>query len=224
MRHSVTLRAKIALAGGAAPEPFAHFWASPELGRLFPEFLMLLHQIVRATVPLMTRGLEVSRTRAIRDQDAVCGRLATYLATHIEEERAHDEWLLEDLEACGWSRASVWARTPTASVAALVGAQYYWVLHGHPSALLGYIAVLEGAPPTTEHIDRVRQATKLPEAMFRTYRKHAELDPGHQSHFDRFLDDLPLDADHSGLIGLSAIHTVQTLGHAMSALLHGDGE
>jgi hypothetical protein len=32
---------------------------------------------------------------------------------------------------------------PSANVAALVGAQYYWILHHHPVALLGYMATLE---------------------------------------------------------------------------------
>ena len=39
------------------------------------------------------------------------------------------------------------ARPPAPAVAALVGAQYYWVLHHHPVALLGYIGLLEGYPP-----------------------------------------------------------------------------
>ena len=35
-----------------------------------------------------------------------------------------------------------------ATAAALVGAQYYWIRHVHPVALLGYVMLLEGYPPS----------------------------------------------------------------------------
>jgi hypothetical protein len=66
-----------------------------------------------------------------------------YLERHIEEERHHDEWTLDDLAAVGIEPAQTLAIRPTANVAALVGAQYYWILHHHPVALLGYMATLE---------------------------------------------------------------------------------
>jgi hypothetical protein len=220
MRQSKTLRAKIALVGGPAPESFARLWASPRLDRLFPELLVLFHQIIRASVPLMAAALEASRLSG----DPVCSRLAPYFAAHIEEERDHDTWLLEDLESCGWPRSSVWSRTPPAAVANFVGAQYYWVRHHHPCALLGYIAVLEGAPPTPAHLAAIQAATKLPERLFRTYRKHAELDPKHQADFDRFLDDLPLDEQQSATLGLSAMNTVDGLDEAVLGLLEGEND
>ena len=37
---------------------------------------------------------------------------------------------------------------PPPSVAGLVGSQYYWILHHHPVAFLGYVALMEGYPPT----------------------------------------------------------------------------
>lgn len=215
MTQSKALRAKIELVGGPAPESFARLWASPHLDRLFPELLVLFHQIIRASVPLMVAGLEVSRQRG----DSVCSRLAEYFAAHIEEERDHDTWLLEDLESCGFSRSTVWSRTPPAAVANLVGAQYYWVRHHHPCALLGYIAVLEGAPPTPAHLAAIQAATKLPERLFRTYRKHAELDPKHQADFDHFLDDLPLDEQQIVTLGLSAMNTVDALDEAVLGLM-----
>ncbi len=127
------------------------FWSHPELPGLFADYLVRTHSIIRASVPLM----ETARARAeeLAAHDDVAADLATYLAHHIREERHHDDWLLDDLEALGVARDAVLARMPSPTVAALVGSQYYWIRHYHPVALLGYIAVLEGTPPVAEHVD-----------------------------------------------------------------------
>jgi len=42
---------------------------------------------------------------------------------------------------------------------ARVGAQYYWIHHFHPVALLGYIAVLEGRPPSPTLVEELIERT-----------------------------------------------------------------
>lgn len=95
----------------------------------------------------MTRGLARIATAAEGERAKPTG-LATYLERHVDEERQHDDWLLEDLAELGVAREDVWGRIPSPNIAALVGSQYYWMRHYHPVALLGYIAVLEGRPPS----------------------------------------------------------------------------
>jgi hypothetical protein len=216
MNHSEVLRLKIGLAGGAVPPNLARLWTHPKLNELFPQFLILLHQIIRASVPLMKTAMQCAKAR---EQDVVARQLVNYFASHIEEEAEHDQWLLHDLECGGYSNAHVLSQIPGSVVAALVGAQYYWVHHHHPVALLGYIAVLEGAPPTTTHVENLKMVTGLPPAMFRTYEKHGELDPTHRAEFDTYLDQLPLTKEHTTLLGLSAISTVQGLDGAVASLL-----
>ena len=50
-------------------------------------------------------------------------------------------------------------RPPSPTVAALVGAQYYWIEHVHPVGLLGYVLLLEGWPPTPETVEELRRRT-----------------------------------------------------------------
>ena len=107
---------------------------------------------------------------------------------------------------------------PPASVASLVGAQYYWVLHHHPIALLGYIALLEGNPPSPQSIDDLETRTGLPASAFRTMRLHATADPGHAEAFDRFIDALPLDDYQESLIAVSAAHTGASFAYCLSDL------
>jgi hypothetical protein len=184
---------------------------------LYPEYLVTMHWIVRASVPLM----EAAQSRADRmaKDDPVSAQLAMYLANHIPEELHHDEWALSDLDALGRDRSTVLARPPSPTVASLVGAQYYWIFHYHPVALLGYIAVLEGYPPSREQIqDLIVRTGHRPEA-FRTMLAHGELDPDHRVRLDSKLDSLPLTKMQSRVLGLSAMHTVHTLTRAFDEII-----
>jgi hypothetical protein len=194
----------------------------PGIAELYSEYLFTVHCIIRASVPLM----ENARNRAVRlaESDPVCSALARYLEEHIPEERDHDEWALDDLEVLGKDRASILARPPSPTVAAVVGAQYYWILHYHPVALLGYIAVLEGYPPSLGLVDELTERTRHSRAAFKTLIAHAELDPGHRDELDAVLDRLPLTQEQSTVIGLSAIYSVQTLARAIDELRDGFGD
>lgn len=187
----------------------------PRLRELWPEYLVLQHQIIRATVPLTRAALERARTLS----DPLRDPLSAYLAEHVDEELEHDEGLLDDLALLGLERESVLGRMPSASVAALVGAQYYWIHHHHPVAFLGYVALMEGYPPTPELIETLAARSGYPRESFRTFAQHAELDPGHRDHLDRTLDALPLDREQEAMIVTSATATAPLAGQAISEML-----
>ena len=213
--RSQALRARVALTVNLLGAATQRLLDRPDLPRLIPAYLLLVHQMIRASVPLM----ETARREAMRrDDDPVCRGLADYLARHIEEETNHDLWTAEDLESIGFERARIFKVPPPASVASLVGAQYYWVLHHHPIALLGYIALLEGNPPSPQSIDDLETRTGLPASAFRTMRLHATADPGHKESLDRFIDDLPIDDDQESLIAVSAAHTGASFAYCLSEL------
>jgi hypothetical protein len=77
--------------------------------------------------------------------------------------------------------------------------------------MLGYIAVMEGTPPTTEFIEAVARRTQLPEEAFSSFLLHAKVDPRHRADLDCLLDLLPLTEEHHVLIGLSALETINYL-------------
>ena len=185
------------------------FFTDPAVADLYAEYLFMCHCVVRASVPLMEAALE--RAEGLAATDEVAEGLTGYLRTHIVEERDHAEWLLEDLESLGIARSSLLGRPPSATVAALVGAQYYWVFHYHPVALLGYMTVLESYPPSPERIEDLAARTGLGRPAFRTLAEHAELDPHHARELRDLIDALPLTREQSTILGLSAMHTVVTL-------------
>lgn len=167
-------------------------------------------------MPLTEAAL--ARAREL-DNDPLAAPLASYLKEHVGEEVGHDETLLGDLELLGLDRATVLAQMPPPPVAGLVGSQYYWIHHYHPVAFLGYVALMEGYPPTLELIDELVERSGHPRAAFRTYVEHAELDPGHRDHLDRTIDSLPLDASHEVAIGISAIATAALAASSLEELL-----
>jgi hypothetical protein len=216
---SQLLRGKIKLVLPALVGAGERLVAHPRIADLYPEYLFTTHCIIRASVPLMETAAEQARTPG--NEDPVAAPLAAYLEEHIVEELHHDDWLLEDFEVLKRSRAEILSRTPSPTVASLVGAQYYWILHYHPVCLLGYIAVLEGYPPTTSAIDDLIAQTGYPPEAFRTLKKHAELDLGHGDELDRMFDSLPLTADQTTAVGLSALWTTHMAARAIDEIVEG---
>ncbi len=185
------------------------FWSQPDLPERYPELLFHIHCVVRATVPAMEAGRR--RAEELAPSDPVAAGVADYLARHIPEELHHDDWLLDDMVALGASRDAILRRIPSPAAAALVGTLYYWMIHAHPVAWMGYAAVAEGHPPSDRFLLDVMERTGIPAAGFRTYLKHARLDPHHAREMDETLDSLPLSAEQSALMGVVAFQTMHHL-------------
>lgn len=214
---SARIRRELAQAVGPFSAACTELVLHPSLRERWPEYLVLQHQIIRATVPLTEAALE--RARALPETDPLREPLSGYLAEHVDEELHHDEGLLADLELLGLGRAIVLERMPSAAVASLVGCQYYWIYHYHPLAFLGYVALMEGFPPTPELISTLVERTGYPEETFATFAQHAELDPGHRDHLDRTLDTLPLTERDESTIVASATTTAVLAAQALREIL-----
>jgi hypothetical protein len=152
----------------------------------------------------LERCLELATT------DPLAAAASPYLEHQIQEEMHHDEWLLNDLEFVGAPRSEVLRRMPSANAAAFCGARYYWVLHHHPVAELGALAVVECNPPCIEAVDLMQQLSGLPRRAFHSIEKHCHLDQRHRDELRALLDSLPLEEEHHELLGVCALHTVAT--------------
>lgn len=194
------------------------FVSDPRVGQLYRDYLVACHGILRATIPL----LETARREALACDDAASRTLASYLQKHIEEEAGEDEWLLRDLQVLGVDQSSVLAHVPSANVARLVGAQYYWVLHAHPVAVLGYLAGLERDPPSLEAIDDLVERTGHDRPAFGTLIAHAERDPDHAEELDDLLDRIELTEEQWLLVSLSAMNSVHMLAMVLKEVVQPD--
>ncbi|MGN6795214.1 MAG: iron-containing redox enzyme family protein [Streptosporangiaceae bacterium] len=206
---SSVLRRKIALALPSLVAAQRRLDQHPDPAAAWTAFLGTLYGSVRASVPLLETALD--RARDLSLADPLASGLVDYLYKHAEEERGHDEWLLQDLESVGVASTDLLCRPPSGAVAALIGAQYYWVLHYHPVCILGYLVVIEGNPPSGRRLQDLQARSGLPASAFRTMLEHADLDVDHAAELADLLDRLPLSTSHNEALGLSAISTVAGL-------------
>ena len=65
------------------------------------------------------------------------------LYDRIEEEKGHETWVLEDIEAMGGDVASVRAHPPSAPVQAMIAFNYFGAERVHPCSVLGMLYMLE---------------------------------------------------------------------------------
>jgi len=214
--NSGLVRGRIELCLPTLDAAFKELWQMEPEREVTAAFLVLLHQIMRASVPLMQFAAE--RCDNLGATDRLAAPLAQYYRHHISEEMDHDVWGLEDLASAGFRPDRVLSVIPPADVARLVGSQYYWIRHHHPLMLLGYIAVLEAFPPADSKINELRDRSGLPESAFRTLRVHGDLDPTHSAEIDDTFDMLPLDQRHLEMVGLSVVHSCETLAACVRSL------
>lgn len=214
--HSRRLREKIELISPSMHEATGAFWSHPRLRAIFPEFLFTTYTLGRATVSLLETAAAAARGQW--SADAVATAVAKYCEAHIPEEAGHDEGVLGDLETLGVPRETAMRRIASPTMAALVGAQYYWMQYAHPVALLGYLEVLEGEPPEAAFLEGVIARTGLPRKALRTYFQHAVLDLKHRDDLHKALDRMPLGAEHEAILGVSAFQTVALVGQIFREL------
>jgi hypothetical protein len=183
----------------------------PRAHELVPQYLATGYHLARSLVPLMEAAL--GRARALALHDRVAEELAPYLERHIPEEMHSDEpgdAMLDDLEALGVDRVALQSQLPHPKMAALLGAQYFWIFHYHPVAILGFLQ-LEAYHPHYPTVEQLIEKSELPRDGFRQLLLHAKLDAAHARELHRVLDSLPLEPHHEQLIGLSALQTITLL-------------
>jgi hypothetical protein len=200
------LRARLAPELPALASAAERIWTSPSVRELYPVWLGAMHGVARADVPL----LHAARARAVElaPVDRLAARLVAYLDRRILDDEGRARLLLEDLEAAGGLPGQVLQATPSSIVASLVGAQYYWIRHRHPVALLGHLAVFEGQPPPSGLAERLRRVTGLPPGAFRVLRRDERAAAASREDVFDLLDELPLEPEHETLLAVSALHAV----------------
>jgi hypothetical protein len=194
--------------------------AHPDPRSTYRALLELLYTEVRTTVPLLV-AVDNRAVDLAAHSDEVAKAMSPWLRQHIVEETDHDTWLIRDYIRIGGDPDALVARAGSPGIAALVGSVYYWSLHAHPAAILGYCAVLEGSPPTGAFIDRMIRATGFPPDAFDTLRHHSCVDVHHGAEIFDVIDRLPLLEAHEAIVGMTALQTADLQIAAAEELLDG---
>jgi pyrroloquinoline quinone (PQQ) biosynthesis protein C len=164
---------------------------------LYLDFLSQAYHHVKCTAPLLALAVSCCSADDRRYQ-------AT-LFEYIDEERGHEEWILEDIEAFGGDPESVRHSAPRFPCKIMVGHAYFLVDRVSPYGLLGMVHVLEGMAVALAS-DAVRAIRKTvpggSDAGFKYLTTHSDLDVEHTKLFEKLIDEI--DQKHLPLIIESA--------------------
>jgi len=155
--------------------------------RTYLAFLRRAYHHVRHTVPLlMQAGARFS------SQDEWLRRA---MAEYIEEELGHEEWILNDIAACGGDAESVRKSTPSFAVEMMVSYAYDSINRINPICFLGMVHVLEGTSVAlaTQAAKSLKTSLNLPNKAFSYLISHGDLDQGHQQFFEGLINRLSDD-------------------------------
>jgi len=115
---------------------------------------------------------------------------------YIEDEIGHDEWILDDIVACGGDREAVKRGLPAMATDVMIGYAYDTVQRRNPLGFFGMAHVLEGtsAALATHAADALKDGLGLPDRAFTYLTSHGALDIGHTENFAKLMNRLD-DAD-----------------------------
>ncbi len=121
---------------------------------------------------------------------------------YIAEESGHDEWILDDIAACGGNAEAVRDGRPLAATELMVAYAYDTIARGNPVGFFGMVLVLEGTSVALalNAADRIQRALRLPDAAFSYLRSHGELDREHTAHFAALMNRLDDRDDQRAVI------------------------
>jgi pyrroloquinoline quinone (PQQ) biosynthesis protein C len=157
-------------------------------------FLTEAYHHVKHTVPLMM---------------ACGGRLGEHyewlrvsIGDYIQDEMGHQEWVLDDIAACGFDKEKARKSTPSLATELMVAYAYDMVQRVNPIGFFGMVLVLEGTSTAaaSKAASSLAQSLKLPPACFVYLTSHGELDVGHTEFYANIVNKITDKNDQQLLI------------------------
>lgn len=160
----------------------------------YQAFLQEAYHHVKHTVPLL---------RSTRDAlPAHHAWLVDPLNEYIEEEMGHEEWILDDIVACGGDRAQAANSQPLPATEMMVAYAYDTIARGNPLGFFGMVHVLEGTSVSLALMaaDAIQSALALPDSAFSYLRSHGTLDLEHTDHFEALMGQIERAEDQAAIV------------------------
>lgn len=160
----------------------------------YQAFLREAYHHVRHTVPL----LRATRAALPPQHAWLRGPLDEY----IEEETGHDEWILNDITACGGDAEAVRHGTPGHATEVMVAYAYDTIARVNPLGFFGMVHVLEGTSVALalRAADAIQLRLHLPDGAFSYLRSHGTLDREHTAHFAQLMDRIEDPRDQAAIV------------------------
>lgn len=128
--------------------------------------------------------------------------LRSAIAEYIEEELGHQEWILNDLAACGADPEAVRHGQPALPTELMVSYVYDRIARHNPVSFFGMVNVLEGTSIAlaTRAASAIRGSLELPPAAFSYLNSHGSLDLEHMRFFEELMNRLDTDEDREAVV------------------------
>ncbi|USD21092.1 iron-containing redox enzyme family protein [Microbulbifer variabilis] len=162
-------------------------------------FLTQAYHHVKHTVPL----LMACGSRLTQQQEWLREAVAEY----IEEETGHQEWVLNDIAACGGDAEAVRNGRPNLSTELMVSYAYDNIARGNPLSFFGMVHVLEGTSTAvaTKAARAIQKTHGLPNKAFSYLLSHGDLDIGHVDFFKGLMNRIDNPDDQAAILHCSRV-------------------
>ncbi|SEJ18052.1 Iron-containing redox enzyme [Azotobacter beijerinckii] len=124
------------------------------------------------------------------------------IAEYIEEEYGHQEWILNDIRACGGDAEAVRHATPNLPTELMVSYVYDRIQRGNPASFFGMVQVLEGTSVAiaTRAAGTLQETLGLPAQAFSYLTSHGSLDLDHIELFRGLMNRLDDAQDQAAVV------------------------
>jgi len=175
--------------------PFIREGAAGRLTRdQYLAFLGQAYHHVKHTLPLlMACGARIRESR---------GWLRLAMAEYIKEETGHEEWILNDIGACGGDPERVRHGRPGMAAELMVAYAYDTIHRRNPVGFLGMVLVLEGTSVqvAAQAARAIKKSLGLPDAAFTYLTSHGALDIEHTRFFASLVNRIEDPADREAVV------------------------
>lgn len=165
----------------------------------YQAFLSEAYHHVRHTVPLlMACGSRLPR-RLEWLREAV--------AKYIDEETGHQEWILNDIAACGGDKEAVRNGGPAVATDIMVAYAWDCVHRRNPVSFFGMVLVLEGTSVrlATAAADTIQRTLDLPRNAFSYLSSHGSLDLEHIDFYETLVNRLEEPDDRAAILNSARV-------------------
>jgi len=175
--------------------PFIQQGAAGQLSlESYIAFLSQAYHHVKHTTPLLmaTGGRLTERLEWLREA----------VGEYIEEEMGHQEWILNDIAACGGDKEAVRRAVPHVTTEVMVAYAYDTVHRRNPVGFFGMVLVLEGTSVAlaSHAAENIAKSLNLPKQAFSYLTSHGSLDVGHVDFYKNLMNRLEDEADKQAVV------------------------
>jgi pyrroloquinoline quinone (PQQ) biosynthesis protein C len=160
----------------------------------YVSFLQQAYHHVKHTTPLlMATGARLPESKEW---------LREAVAEYIEEELGHQEWILNDIEACGFDKDKTRNSVPNLSTELMVSYAYDTINRINPLGFFGMVNVLEGTSIKIADMaaEKIQQVLQLPTNAFSYLRSHGALDLEHIKFYEGLMNKIEAPDEQAQIV------------------------